>query len=168
DAAAPAPTPVPSPAPVPAPSPSPTPSPAPATVACPTPTGRVLEVGPGKAYAVPSKAAAAAQDGDTIHIDAGDYRGDVASWPPSALVICGIGGRARMLADGNNAEGKGIWVFNQPNTTTTTVVNVEFHDAKVPDANGAGIRLGGGSLVLRNAGFYDNENGILGGEAGTT
>lgn len=125
-------------------------------------------MGPGKAYAVPSEAAAAAQDGDTIHIAAGDYRGDVASWYASDLTICGIGGRARMFADGNNAEGKGIWVLNQPNTTTTTVMNVEFHDAKVPDANGAGIRLGGGSLVLRNAGFYDNENGILGGATGTT
>jgi len=128
----------------------------------------VLEVGPGKTYSAPRKAAAVAQNGDTIHIAAGDYRGDVASWFASNLTICGVGGRARMFADGNNAEGKGIWVFNMPNTTTTTVVNVEFHDAKVPDQNGAGIRLDGGSLVLRNAGFYDNENGILGGNGGTT
>jgi hypothetical protein len=83
-------------------------------------------------------------------------------------VICGIEGRARLFADGKNAEGKGIWVLNQPNTSTTTVVNVEFHDAKVPDENGAGIRFDGGSLVLRNTGFYDNQNGILGGKAGTT
>jgi len=125
-------------------------------------------VGPGKTYAVPSKAAIAAQDGDTVHIAAGDYHGDVAAWSASDLVICGVGGRARMFADGQNAQGKGIWVFNQPNTTTTTVVNVEFHDATVPDQNGAGIRLDGGSLVLRNAGFYNNQNGILGGATGTT
>ncbi|MCS6944495.1 MAG: hypothetical protein RMK97_03640, partial [Sutterellaceae bacterium] len=46
--------------------------------------------------------------------------------------------------------------------------NVEFHNAKVPDQNGAGIRLDGGNLVLRNTGFFDNENGILGGVGGTT
>lgn len=160
-----APSPTASPTPAPAPSPTPTPS---AAAACPTPTGRVLEVGPGKTYAVPSKAAAAAQNGDTIHIAAGDYHGDVATWYASDLVICGVGGRARLFADGQNAQGKGIWVFYQPNTTTTTVVNVEFHDATVPDENGAGIRLDGGSLVLRNAGFYNNQNGILGGETGTT
>ena len=38
----------------------------------------------------------------------------------------------------------------------------------MPDQNGAGIRLDGGNLVLRNTGFYDNENGILGGENGTS
>jgi hypothetical protein len=128
----------------------------------------VLEVGPGKQYTTPSQAAVAAQTGDTIHIAAGDYRGDVATWRVGNLTICGIGGRARIFADGKNAEAKGIWVFYHPTHTTATVVNVEFHDAKVPDENGAGIRGDGGSLVIRNSGFYDNENGILGGDAGTT
>jgi hypothetical protein len=47
-------------------------------------------------------------------------------------------------------------------------VNVEFHNSKVPDQNGAGIRLDGGSLVLRSTGFFDNENGILGGSGAAT
>lgn len=64
--------------------------------------------------------------------------------------------------------GKGIWVMAVPNTATTTVVNIEFHQATVPDKNGAGIRLDSGNLVLRNTGFFDNENGILGGAGGTT
>jgi hypothetical protein len=38
----------------------------------------------------------------------------------------------------------------------------------VPDQNDAGIRLDGSNLVLRNTGFYDNENGILGGEDRTS
>jgi hypothetical protein len=135
---------------------------------CPTPAGRVLEVGPGKTYTTPSKAAAVAQNGDTVHIAAGDYHGDVTTWTASNLTLCGVGGRARLFADGKNAQGKGIWVISVPNSATTTVVNVEFHDATVPDENGAGIRLDGGNLILRNAGFYDNENGILGGENGTT
>ena len=137
-------------------------------MACPTPTGRTLEVGPTKTYKVPSQAAAVAQSGDTIHIDAGDYRGDVASWNASNLTLCGIGGRARLFADGKNEAGKGIWVLNTPTGSTTTVVNVEFHDASVPDQNGAGIRFETGSLILRNTGFYDNEDGVLGGAGGST
>ncbi len=90
------------------------------------------------------------------------------TWRASDLVICGDGGRARLFADGKNALGKGIWVLSVPSTGTTTIVNVEFHQATVPDQNGAGIRLDGGNLVLRNTGFYDNENGILGGVGGTT
>jgi hypothetical protein len=99
---------------------------------------------------------------------AGDYRADATTWRASNLTICGIGGRARLFADGVHAQGKGIWVISTPNSATTTIINVEFHDAKVPDQNGAGIRLDGGSLVLRNTGFYDNENGILGGSGAAT
>lgn len=163
-AAAPAP-----PAPVPAPAPTPAPAPPPVSAsACPTATGRVLEVGPGKTLTRPSAAAAVAQNGDTIHISAGDYRADATTWRASNLTICGIGGKARLFADGVHAQGKGTWVIAVPNSATTTIVNVEFHNAKVPDQNGAGIRLDGGNLVLRSTGFFDNENGILGGGGPTT
>ena len=103
-----------------------------------------------------------------MHIAAGDYRGDVATWTAANLTLCGVGGRARLFADGKNAAGKAIWVLSPPGTATTTVINLEFHDATVPDQNGAGIRLDRGSLVVRNSGFYDNEDGILGGGAGAT
>jgi hypothetical protein len=136
--------------------------------ACPTTSGRTLEVGPGKPYATPSAASSAAQSGDLILIAPGDYVGDVTTWYAGNLVICGNGGRARLFANGRNAQGKGIWVLASSNLATTTIVNVEFHQATVPDKNGAGIRLDGGSLVLRNTGFFDNENGILGGAGGTT
>ncbi|HET9023017.1 MAG TPA: right-handed parallel beta-helix repeat-containing protein, partial [Burkholderiaceae bacterium] len=52
----------------------------------------------------------------------------------------------------------GIWVIRG---SDTTVINVEFHGAKVPDENGAGIRQEGRNLTLRNTAFFDNENGIL-------
>jgi hypothetical protein len=100
----------------------------------------------------------ASQSGDTIHISAGDYRGDVATWRASNLTICGIGGRAKLYADGVHEAGKGIWVITGSNTT---IHSIEFHDAKVPDQNGAGIRQEGPTLTLRDTGFYDNENGIL-------
>jgi hypothetical protein len=108
---------------------------------------------------MPSAAAAAAQSGDVIKISAGDYRGDVATWSASNLTICGMGGRARLFSDGKNAGGKGIWVISGRDIT---IDSIEFHDAKVPDENGAGIRAEhGGQLLIRNSGFFDNENGIL-------
>ena len=100
-----------------------------------------------------------AQSGDVIKISAGDYRGDVASWNASNLTICGVGGRARLFADGRNAQGKGLWVVSGSNIT---IDSLEFHKATVPDQNGAGIRAqNGGYLRIINSGFYDNENGIL-------
>jgi hypothetical protein len=125
-------------------------------------------VGPGKGYATPSAASAVAQSGDRVLIAPGDYVGDVTTWSASNLIICGDGGRVRLFANGKNAQGKGIWVLSLPSTATTTILNVEFHQATVPDQNGAGIRLDGGNLVLRGTGFFDNENGILGGAGGTT
>lgn len=145
------------------PPPSPTPAPPPpsppaASLTCPAATGRLLTVGPGQQYATIRAAAAASQSGDTIHITAGDFRGDVATWNANNLTICGIGGRAKLFADGQHENGKGIWVIRGSNTK---VYSVEFHGAKVPDQNGAGIRQEGPTLTLRDTGFYDNENGIL-------
>ncbi|WP_164886868.1 right-handed parallel beta-helix repeat-containing protein [Piscinibacter defluvii] len=126
----------------------------------------MLEVGPGQAYAVPSAAAAVARDGDVVRIAAGDYRGDVARWAANRLTICGRGGRARLFADGRSAQGKAIWVIAG---NDVVVDGVDFHDTKVPDRNGAGIRTEqAGALTIRHCGFYDNENGILGGRPGAT
>lgn len=132
--------------------------------ACTSPAGRVLEVGPGKPYALPSQAAGVAQAGDTIRIAGGDYTGDVTTWSAPNLTICGVGGRARLFAAGKSAAGKGIWVAAG---TNLVVENISFHDAKVVDKNGAGIRVEPGvNLTVRDSGFYDNENGILAGNSG--
>lgn len=135
-----------------------------ARTACDEATGRVLQVGPGQDYPVPSAAAAVQRDGDVVSIAAGDYRGDVASWTANDLKLCGAGGRARLFADGKHAGGKAIWVITGANVT---VDGIEFRGARVPDQNGAGIRAQGTSLTVRNSGFFDNENGILGGDGGT-
>lgn len=136
------------------------PAPAPGATACDGAAGRVLDVGPGKPYATPSAAAKVAQAGDVVRIAAGDYRGDVATWSASGLTICGVGGQARLFADGKSAGGKAIWVVSGANTT---IDHVDFLNAKVPDNNGAGIRAEhkSGELRVLNSGFYDNQNGIL-------
>jgi hypothetical protein len=119
-----------------------------------------LQVGPGKTYVYPSIAAKHAQNGDTIEIAAGVYSQDVAVWRQSNLKIRGVGGKAVLQANGAHAEGKAIWVVKGNNVT---IENVEFSGAKVPDANGAGIRIEGIGLTIRNCYFHHNENGIMGG-----
>ena len=117
-----------------------------------------LQVGWGKKYLFPSVAAKFAQDGDTIEIDAGAYPKDAATWKQNNLTIRAVGGKAHLKADGANAEGKGIWVIRGNNVT---IENIEFSGAKVSDNNGAGIRVEGAGLTIRNCYFHDNQNGIL-------
>jgi len=118
----------------------------------------VLHVGPGRKLERPSDAAEVARDGDTIEIDAGVYAGDAAVWHQNRLTIRGAGGRAHIKADGASVEGKGIWVIKG---NATTVESLEFSGATVPDRNGAGIRLEGAGLTVRDCYFHDNESGIL-------
>ncbi len=106
----------------------------------------------------------AARDGDTIEIEPGDYRGDVSSWPQSDLTLRGIGQRPRLLADGRDAEGKGIMVLKGKRVR---VENLEFTGARVRDRNGAGIRIENGPLTASKCAFVDNENGILAGNLNT-
>jgi len=125
---------------------------------------KTIAVGPGNTYATPCQAIAHAHPGDIIEIDArGNYDGDVCAWSTDRLTLRGVHGRARIDAAGHNAHGKGIWAIYAANTT---VENIEFSGAGVPDHNGAGIRLSGKNLTVRNCYFHDNEEGILTGDGG--
>lgn len=119
--------------------------------------GRVLKVGPGQPYALPSAAAAVAQDGDTVEIYPGTYA-DVAIWKADRLTIRGVGGRPRIDARGGGAAGKAAWVIAG---RKVLVENVELTGSRVPDRNGAGIRAEGGELTLREVLIHGNEIGIL-------
>lgn len=118
-------------------------------------------VGPDMQYTKPSQVAAVAQDGDLIEIERGVYQSDVAIWRQNNITIRGIGGRAHIKANGAAAQGKGIWVIKGDNIL---VENIEFSGARVSDRNGAGIRMEGSGLNIRNCYFHDNENGILAGK----
>lgn len=117
-----------------------------------------IGVGPGQRFARPSQAANAAQNGDTVIIAAGVYADDVCIWRQDRLVIRSFGGMAHMKSSGKTADGKGIWVIAGRDTI---VEGIEFSGATSPDRNGAGIRVDGPNLVLRNCFFHDNQNGIL-------
>lgn len=122
------------------------------------PAAAIIRVGPTRAVRTVAEAARRATDGSVIEIDPGDYRGDVAVWDKNDLVIRGMGEQVRLIADGVHAEGKAIWVVRGGRVT---VEGIRFIGARVPDRNGAGIRLERGHLVVRDCGFFDNEMGIL-------
>ena len=125
-----------------------------------------LHVGPNQPYVSPCRAIAAAAAGDTIQIEAaGAYRGDVCAWTTHDLTIIGINGRPRIDAAGKNAQGKAIWVVSGNNTT---IENIEFTGAAVPDHNGAAIRLEGANLTMRNCYLHGNQEGILAGDSPTS
>jgi Right handed beta helix region len=127
----------------------------------PAAQARVLHVGPGQQYRKPCQAIAAARPGDEIQIDARGnrlYRGDVCGWSTNHLTIVGVHGRAHIDAEGQSSEGKAIWVIAG---NDTTIENIEFSGARVPDQNGAGIRQEGANLLVEHCYFHDNQEGIL-------
>ena len=125
--------------------------------ACAAPAA-VIRVGPAEPVATIAAAARLAQDGDTVEIMPGDYRGDVAVWLQKRLTIQGIGARPVLHADGRGAEGKAIWVIRDGDFTLR---NIEFRGARVAGGNGAGIRFERGRLHVVDCRFADNQMGLL-------
>lgn len=119
---------------------------------------QVLRVGPQRELRSLAAAARVARDGMRIEVDAGDYPGDVAVWRQRGLQIVAVGGRVRVPAQGAHAEGKGIFVTAGEDIS---IQGLDFSGARVPDGNGAGIRLERGSLLLRDCSFRDCEMGVL-------
>lgn len=124
-----------------------------------------LQVGPAREIKTLAEAARQARDGDTLEVDAGEYRGDVAVWPQSGLQLRAVGGRARLLAEGRSIQGKGIWVMRGEQLQ---VQGFDFEQSRVPSLNGAGIRLERGTLTVVDCRFFDNECGILTGNERAT
>ena len=127
-------------------------------LACGLANAATILVGPGGQAASVGEAIRRASDGDTILIQSGEYRGDVAVLHQKRLTLRGVGRRPVLIADGKNAEGKAIIVVRDGDIR---VENLEFRGARVPDGNGAGIRFEKGRLHIRNCAFFDNENGVL-------
>ena len=135
------------------------------------PAPRTWRVGPDAELRTIAEAARTARDGDIVEIAPGEYRADVAVWNQRRLTIRAAEGaagasasvsggrpRVRLVAAGAAAEGKAIWVFRRGEIS---VEGIEFSGARVASMNGAGIRVEGGKVVLRDCRFVQNENGIL-------
>lgn len=126
---------------------------------------RKWQVGPSRPYTRPSAVASLVGNGDTVEIDSTRYT-DVCSWRANDLLLKGPSGRPNLDATGMQlAEGKAVWVIKGRNNT---VDGIEFMGAACVDLNGAGIRIEGANLTVRNSFFHDNENGILGGADSTS
>ncbi|MEO7129230.1 MAG: hypothetical protein ABI040_10280, partial [Rhodoferax sp.] len=122
------------------------------------PIPQIIHVGPHQTIETIADAERLAMAGATIDVDSGTYTGDVAVWTRDNITLRAVGGRVRLLANGAAAEGKGIWVVRAHGMR---VEGFDFEGAKVPDRNGAGIRLESGSLQVRNCRFLHNEMGLL-------
>jgi hypothetical protein len=117
---------------------------------------RILNVGPGRAFSMPSAAAAAARQGDVIRIAPGTYE-DCAVWRADGLVIEGEDAE-RVVIGNRTCLDKGVFVVAG---SDVTVRGVTLRGARSEAANGAGIRGEGVNLTVERVRFLDNENGIL-------
>lgn len=117
---------------------------------------RMLEVGPGRPFSLPSAAATAAQAGDVIKIASGTYE-DCAVWRVNGLVIEGADPE-RVIIGNRTCDGKGVFVIAG---NDVTVRGVTLTGARSADSNGAGIRAEGINLTVERVRFLRNENGIL-------
>lgn len=118
---------------------------------------KTLEVGPEKTYKTPSSAIAAAEDGDKVVIDAGEYF-DCAVVSANNVTIEGAGQDAGAVLTDKTCGGKALLVTTGDNIT---IRNLTLTRARVPDGNGAGIRGEGNGLVVERVKFINNQNGIL-------
>ena len=118
-----------------------------------------LTAGPGKHFPTPSAAMAAAKPGDTVAIYPGTYFDCVIVGVPH-VTIEGIGDAASVVLTDKTCGEKAIMVIDQPGVT---VRNLTLTRARVPDQNGAGIRMEGGSLNVDGVRFINNQDGILAG-----
>lgn len=112
----------------------------------------------------PKTASGLAQDGDTIDIayNAMPYLAYETKWPQHNLLIRGSGSSRPVLkAESFSVTQKAIFV-TQGNDIV--IENIEFANCKVPDKNGAGIRVEGVNLTVRDCKFTKNEMGILAGD----
>lgn len=106
-----------------------------------------------------------AQDGDTVALAPGVHRGGGVV-TQARLTVRGLGAGA--VLDGRDLalpEGKALLVARGGDLW---LENLAFRGARVPDGNGAGIRLERGHLQAVACRFEDNEMGLLtGNQAGT-
>ena len=107
----------------------------------------MLTVGPGEDYATLAQAAAAAQNGDTIDVQAGTYTNDFATINGN-VTIQGVGGTATFIATGTPPDGGEIG----DSTGSITVGNLAFTAATgdqiaTEAASSNAITLSGGATL---------------------
>ncbi|HEX7711823.1 MAG TPA: right-handed parallel beta-helix repeat-containing protein [Sphingomonadaceae bacterium] len=95
----------------------------------------------------------------TIEISAGLHPDCAVQSAGNVSYLAAEPGKA--VFDGVTCEGKAALVLRG---SAATISGVVFQNMKVPDANGAGIRLEHGNLTIAQSWFRDSEEGILTGD----
>lgn len=134
--------------------------------------GAIRNAQTGTTYTQIQAAVNAASSGDTIEIDAGTYTqpDNVLSTSPifatigKNLTIRGVGtGRAVLDANGFCPNSQGIFIANRADIT---IENIDFRNCHSGN-NACGIRMSDpGNLMIRNCIFYNDDDGIMGGNNG--
>ena len=118
-----------------------------------------LDVGAGAQYSTIASAVAAANNGDTIDVQAGTYTNDFLNIDKS-LTLQAVGGTVSLVATQDPSNGKGI-IDEGGSGVNVTIQGFDISGAQVPDGNGAGVRYEGGTLTLNNDTIHNNQEGLL-------
>lgn len=121
-----------------------------------------IRVCPGRSFAAwcdvtsLQKALDRAREGDKIVLAAGEYSQAAQIRVPGVQIVGEPG--AHLI--GRAAAGKGALVVSAPDVT---IEGIECSHIRVPDRNGACVRIQAANTTIRNVYFHDNDEGILGG-----
>ncbi|KPF94021.1 hypothetical protein IP81_00710 [Novosphingobium sp. AAP83] len=111
----------------------------------------------GRSFAALQEAVNAIGEGTgTIRIESGTYRDCAVQAAGDIGFVAQVPGQ--VVFDGGACEGKATIVARG---RSTRVEGLIFQNITVPDANGSGIRLERGNLIVRQSWFRDSEQGIL-------
>jgi hypothetical protein len=97
-----------------------------------------------------------AADGATVTLPPGRYTDCARIVQPRLTLVAERKGTA--IFDGGACDGKATLVATG---AELTLDGLAFRNVRVPDGNGAGVRLEQGALIVRNSIFYNSENAIL-------
>lgn len=123
-----------------------------------TAAAATLEVGPSRQFTTFSAVAGVARDGDTILVYAGTYTRGTVFTANNLTIRLAPGQAVNSARIRGPVNSKGVFNIKGDNNV---IDGLRFENAVVPDGNGAGIRLDGTNLTVRNSYFYNNEMGIL-------
>jgi hypothetical protein len=112
-------------------------------------------------------AAAQAEPGSVIVLAAGEYLDPIKIWRNKQIVLRGTPGKTHLRStrpipyqpDDERQNGKALWVMAGEHQR---VEYLEISGAKVPDKNGAALRIEGKQIDICGSYLHHNENGILG------
>jgi len=117
-----------------------------------------LMAGPDAVPMALDEAVRAAKDGDTIELLSGEYRSTLLI-ENRRLTLRGVGSKPPLISgEGKLRQSLALWTVRGGEVR---LENLEFRGARGADGSGAGVRMEGGRLSLKNVAFFDNEVGLI-------